>query len=191
MLRCILKSLSLKIKNAATKDQESELMVKAWYAEHISWASGWAMMSIFPQVASQSSGPAHVSRAITANSGSHMQTAKGSGKKGKDKDSSKGAKRESDAPGPAFKSPRLDNSTPSFAELTRSNDEKQSVVDKMFKLHPEESRTYWREYCRNCFLAGKGNVKHSFFDCQKMGNPCVMRCAKCKQGNHWISQCTA
>ena len=50
ILRCTFKSLSTKIKQAASKDEDSEIMIKAWYSDHINWATTWAIMG-------QSGGP--------------------------------------------------------------------------------------------------------------------------------------
>ena len=44
LLRATLKSLSVKIKTAATQDQEASLIFKAWYAEHVQWAQQWTAM---------------------------------------------------------------------------------------------------------------------------------------------------
>jgi len=187
ILRCTLKSLSVKIKNAASKDQEAEMMVKAWYADHISWATTWAMM----EKASSAT-----LLAITANGEPRQpaypphNTNKGFGKRGKDsgKDPNWNQK-----PGePPVKQPRMEppSDKPSWDTLIKGTDKAESV-NLMYRFHPEASQKFWREICRNCFMAGKGQVKHNFFECQKLGNPCVMRCAKCKAGNHWTNQCTA
>ena len=198
ILRCTLKSLSVKIKNAAAKNQEAELMIKAWYADHINWATTWAMME-----ASSITGPTMVSQpfshqllAIAPPNGPRQllqSQPKGSGKNGKDKDFAKSKRPDQVNEGPTFKAPRLDlpsNGKPTFDEVLNSKDNKADISIKLLKLYPEESRTFWREYCRNCFISGQGLIKHSLSDCQKLGNRCLLRCAKCKAGNHWMSECT-
>ena len=82
------------------------------------------------------------------------------------------------------------SSKPSFDSLVKGDDKAESVK-QMYKHYPDLSQKFWREQCRNCFLSGKGLVPHTFYDCQRLGNPCVMRCAKCKKGNHWTNECTA
>jgi hypothetical protein len=192
ILRGTLKSLSVKIKSGAAKDQEADMMVKAWYADHISWATTWAMMersAPTPQLAITAYGeprqptlPAH--------------TPKGFGKKGKDQGKNpnwipKPDKRETLEP-PA-KHPRTLEPAfgqPSFDSLLTGTPSLDSV-DKMYKLYKDQTRQFFLENCRNCFLAGKGQVKHNLYQCQQMGNECLLRCVKCKLGNHWASQCKA
>ena len=67
--------------------------------------------------------------------------------------------------------------------------DKLSVTMQALKVFPIESRTFWREYCRNCFIAGKGFAKHTLYECQQLGNACYIRCQKCKEGNHWATDC--
>ena len=52
-----------------------------------------------------------------------------------------------------------------------------------------------REYCRNCIMAGKGVVTHTFAQCRAAGNACVLPCPKCVQAGrlqdiyHWLQDC--
>ena len=71
------------------------------------------------------------------------------------------------------------SSKPSFNSLVKGADQAESVK-QMYKLYPDLSQKFWREQCRNCFLAGRGQVQCNFYECQRLGNPCTMRCAKCK-----------
>ena len=187
ILRCTFKSLSTKIKQAASKDEDSEILIKAWYSDHINWATTWAIMG-------QSCGPRAKEQplALTAHGEPRQPeraAAANKGKRGKGKDGGKGIGEQPN------KAPRLEqgdtNGTPSFNELASSRMVGQEIISKMYDLYPSETRAFWKENCRNCFAAGKGRMSHSFYDCQKMGNPGVLRCLKCRAGNHWISECTA
>jgi hypothetical protein len=166
------------------------MMVKAWYADHISWATTWALM--------EKSSPTH-QLAITAN-GEQRQpmlpshTQKGFGKKGKDAGKNYNSKPDwSETVVPPAKFPRMTETAlgqPSFDALLKGSN-RAEAVDKMYNLYSDQTRQFFLGVCRNCFLAGKGQVKHTFFQCQKLGNECVMQCVKCKLGNHWVSQCKA
>ena len=46
ILRLTFKSLSNRVKHAAMRDEDSNLMVKAWYSEHIDWATTWLAIKI-------------------------------------------------------------------------------------------------------------------------------------------------
>ena len=190
ILRGTFKSLSVKIKNGASQDQEADMMVKAWYADHISWATTWAMMEKrAPQLL-----------AITAYGEPSQPTypphgVKGSGKKGKDASKKNGWMQKPEWGNtfePPAKQSRMEppSTQPSFQDLLKGSDKTDSVP-KMFKLYPAETKEFFRGVCRNCFTAGKGQVKHTLFDCQKLGNACVIRCARCKEANHWTNHCTA
>ena len=188
ILRCIFKSLSSKIKNAASKDEDTDIMIKAWYADHITWATTWAAMD---KPAASTMLP------FSANGESRQQEQfpKGGGKRHKAKDGGKGSKTDVASAEPPTKTPRLDRGASfgqfSFDELLNTKTPGQDIVAKMFQLYPDKAKEFWKENCRNCLIAGKGLVKHTFYECQKLGNPCVMRCVKCRQGNHWASECTA
>ena len=190
--RSVFKSLSNTIKNNANKNEDNELMIKAWYTEHIAWATTWALIDK----------PATRGMLAITNNGeprqpNHAPPSKGSGKKGKDKNHGKQFKAQSEAevverPSKMARTSQESGSVSSFQDLLKSKHlDLNSIVSEMYKNHGVEARRYWGENCRNCFLAGKGKgVKHSLFECQKSGNTCSMRCAKCRSAIHWISECT-
>ena len=67
--------------------------------------------------------------------------------------------------------------------------DKSNISLEAMKSFQTESRIFWKEFCRNCFVAGKGFVKHTLHECQLLGNTCNLRCQKCREGNHWMNQC--
>ena len=200
ILRCTFKSLSTKIKNAASKDEDSEMMVKAWYADHINWATTWALMGLSPappthypqqQQQQHQQRPKREILAITAH-GEPRQPEfppKGSGKKSKFSGGEKG-NYEQQAKVPRF-APPAPMVTATFDENSIDKSGGNEAIAKTFAADPEKARAFWRENCRNCFLGGKGFVKHSLFECQKSGNKCLLLCTKCKTATHWINQCPA
>ena len=193
ILRSVFKSLSNTIKNNANKNEDNELMIKAWYTEHITWATTWALIdkpATRPMLA--------ITNNDEPREPNHAPPFKGSGKKGKDKNYGKQFKGQSEAlvvepPSKMARTSQASCSGSSFQDLLNSKHlDLNSIVSEMYKSHGVEARSYWGENCRNCFLAGKGKgVKHSLFECQKSGNKCSMRCAKCRSAIHWISECTA
>ena len=59
-------------------------------------------------------------------------------------------------------------------------------------LHADKNALYviFYHWCRNCWAAGKGWVKHSLAQCRQAGNPCVLQCPMCNNGQlHWAEQC--
>lgn len=196
ILRCTLKSLSTKIKNAASKDDDAEMMVKAWYADHINWATTWALMEHSPapptqQMQQHQERPKKQVLAITAH-GEPRQPEfppKGSGKRGKSNGGDKGNLEQ------LAKVPRFEQPSPMITTSFDVNSIEKfggnEAIAKTFQADYEKARVFWRDNCRNCYLAGKGFVKHNLYECQKIGNKCLLKCTKCKTGIHWINECKA
>ena len=44
MLRLTFKSLSNKVKHVAMRDEDANMVIKAWYSEHFDWAAKWLAM---------------------------------------------------------------------------------------------------------------------------------------------------
>ena len=196
LLRATLKSLSTGIKASARKDSESDILVKTFYQDHITWASNWATMSMLKPVENLKSGYTPT----------HFQQGKGNGKGAKDwgKDFSKERSfRRDDKPNysqePQSKAPRFSAPSASMKVQVQPGHEAllkhlqqasnhQQAISLGFNNFPESGK-FWQEWCRNCYSGGKGLLKHSLPECQKLKNECFIRCIKCKQGNHWASEC--
>ena len=167
------------------RDEEANIMVKAWYAEHFDWATTWA--------------------AIKANEDNRSTipsiSTTGSGGKG-------GQKRFGDELGTTTKAPRADDKsekvkvTVGNKQISVSKAFEKMVTDApkqpgseytsdMYKRCLSSAQAFFAVACRNCFAAGRGAQQHKFADCKKAGNKCVLLCPKCKKGNHWVFDCTA
>ena len=205
ILRCTLKSLSMKIKNAAAQNANADLMAKAWYSEHFAWATNWSVMQIVAQVPSASSSYQSQSSpsnllAITPN-GENIFT-KGKGKEAKGKNqrahilgSTEDFHQNRPNKVPKMNPPPGGNTQPEskqdFDKLINATTSKPNhqVIAESFKLFPGIAVGFWRENCRNCFVAGSGLLTHTLFQCQQNNTKCVLPCTKCRNGTHWATQC--
>ena len=207
ILRLTFKSLSNKVKTAALRDEDANLMIKFAYAEHFEWANSLAIMSTANLVTSSLPGP------------SNPFNSKGKGGKEFSKDPSKDYKggkqlaltynpepfRSGDGQGPS-KHRRTDSaftniqvgsqsiSIPSefkdeFDKIARSSRAPYDVSGPNCVLWQRQLDPLWRVACRNCWAAGQGFKEHTLGQCSQMGNKCFLMCPKCKQGKHWASTC--
>jgi hypothetical protein len=207
ILRATFKSLSAKVKNAALRDEDANLMVKVLYADHFEWAHSQILMKM-----AESGRGAQVPRAEPW----HMQASEG---RAPGESFAKGGKKGSKKRGPEVPSGSYRSSgSPQTARARRTDAEgkvtivvgdKQLTIDKtvdrlidaakmrppvevvkeMFATSPDSTRLLFTVACRNCFLAGNGLAAHSFGECKALGNKCVMHCPKCRTGVHWIFDC--
>ena len=167
-LRATLKSLSTGIKASARKDNDADTLVKAFYQDHISWASKWTMMSVNPG--------APTMNYSSPSPSSHQPKGNGKGTKdfGKDKMNKHEARQDYSIQEPP--SPHPDartNKFPKFSaqaassaiqvkpgqeellKMLQPSGNKPSLCGLAYKSSPAESAQFWLEWCRNCFLGGK------------------------------------
>ena len=86
ILRAMFKSLSNKIKQAAIRNDDADMMIRTWYADHIEWASTWVHIKEASTSGASSSRPAQLALANWAQEARVEPESKGEGEgKGKGK----------------------------------------------------------------------------------------------------------
>ena len=74
-------------------------------------------------------------------------------------------------------------------DLLHSSGDKQLILDEASKRFKADVSKLFRQACKKCFLLTKGFVNHTYADCKKANNPCVLPCPKCG-GIHWVTDCS-
>ena len=185
IVRLTFKSLSNKVKNAAMRDDDANLMVKAWYAEHFDWATTWASISTAEK------------QALLGPTAFHNSTTNGgrAGQKRPGEESRMAQQPATKTFRPDFVQGSVGNKQVSVEKelerllATAPREPGSEYTADMYKNHRASAQSLFAIACRNCFAAGKGLQQHSFADCKKAGNKCVLLCPKCKKDKHWIYDC--
>ena len=187
-LRFIFKSLSLRIKKSAARDEAATLLVNSWYMDHLSLAHTMAQQHVVQSAAAAFTSGAQTVKAITNSepsfvnqSGSSMppstSAVSGTGKSKVKKDSN-------------VVKPSIPDSLMRFLKPGLNPVQANQAMREAFLVDETGLFKIFRVYCKNCLAAGRGLVQHGLSDCRKANNVCALECLKCKDGSmHWIEDC--
>ena len=201
-LYCTYKSLSIKIKCTAARNDAATLLIKNWYLDTLVVAhnlmSRRVVRSAAAAMSSSSSasfyaGPVQEPAAKKARAVSPATTPGplGGNSKGKGKNMTRAEQKREAAP---FETAMDYNRVPDVIKAFIRPGLNVTQANKALReaFHADKNALYLIFYhcCRNCWAAGKGWVKHSLAQCRQSGNPCSLQCPMCGNGQlHWAEQC--
>jgi hypothetical protein len=187
MLRFMMKSLSVRLKKAAARDEPALMLVRAWYVDHMIFAETHMQEHLGSKRKQETSsaapwftgGPVKATRLAqpVTNSSGH-------------RNAQVVVKEEfSDVEGKNGGEARVPEAIARYLkDGLRGREAGQAFKDAQ-EVNRGATLQFFGVFCKNCFLAGKGLVHHRLKDCQAAGNRCVVPCAKCPGQQHWAENC--
>ena len=191
-LRCIFKSLSLRIKSVAARDTAANILIKTWYMDHLTVARNMMSSRVVQSAASALHAPLHQS---TSSQGelpapkrakNDNATVKGKGKSG----NTPRKQVEVFAPQGPMDYKKLPAVLKPFLKPNLNVAQANNALKDASIKYRDELYSVFRPFCRNCWAAGRGWVAHSLQSCRQAGASCSLDCPKCGAGHlHWAEQC--
>ena len=191
-LRCIFRSLSLRIKSVAARDTAANILVKTWYMDHLAVAHNMMSARVVQSAAAalhapvQSSVAVHVDQPMPKRAKIDKTPAKGKGKGG----NTTRKPEEWNAPQGTMDFKKLPAVLKQHLKPNLSVIQANAALKEAAVHHKNELYSVFRIYCRNCWAGGRGWISHSLSTCRQSGSACSLECPKCGSGQfHWAESC--
>ena len=193
-LRCIFRSLSLRIKSAAARDTAANILVKTWYMDHLAIAHNMMSARVVQSAAAALHAPLHLGPvgsgdqpvAKRAKTDKPPAKGKGLGKVGKPSPASF----EWNVPQGNMDHKKLPAALKAYLKPNLSVAQANAALKEAGVQHKIELYHVFKPFCRNCWAGGRGWVPHSLASCRQSGTACSLDCPKCGPGNyHWAESC--
>jgi hypothetical protein len=193
-LYCVFKSLSVRIKCTAARNDAATLLIKNWYIDHLVIAHNMMCRRVVQSAAASlrslpSSSSHQMPEPVPKKARTEANTTKAKGKGKSNKPTTK------DNLADQFKEGKMDYTRvpASIAmHIKPGLNPTQANVALRAALATNKDDTYalYKHLCRNCWAAGRGWVRHSLTACRQAGTPSALECPVCRNGQvHWTEHC--